>query len=106
MKSLKLIAVVAFLVGITAGYAADRTIRQKGKVFSETEVTLKKGETLVFVNDDNIAHNVLSTSAAHKFNLGLIQPGHSTPVTFKNAGDLNILCAIHPTMKMVVKVTE
>ena len=106
MKSLKMIAAVAFLVGITAGYAADRTIGQKGKVFSEKEVTLKKGETLVFVNDDNIAHNVLSTSAAHKFNLGLIQPGHSTPVTFKNAGDLNILCAIHPTMKMVVKVTE
>lgn len=106
MKSLKLIAVTAFLIGITAGYAADRSIRQKGKVFSEAEVTIKKGETLVFVNDDNIAHNVLSTSAAHKFNLGLIQPGHSTPVTFKNAGDLNILCAIHPTMKMVVKVTE
>lgn len=106
MKSLKLIAVVAFLAGITAGYAADRTIGQKGKVFSEKEVTIKKGETLVFVNDDNIAHNVLSTSPTHKFNLGLIQPGHSTPVTFKNAGDLNILCAIHPTMKMVVKVTD
>jgi plastocyanin len=106
MKGLKLIALVAFLAGISAGYAADRSIRQKGKVFSETEVSIKKGETLVFVNDDTIAHNVLSTSPAHKFNLGLIQPGHSTPVTFKNAGELNILCAIHPTMKMVVKVTE
>ena len=106
MKSLKLIALVAFLAGISAGYAADRSIRQKGKVFSETEVSIKKGETLVFVNDDNIAHNVLSTSPAHRFNLGLIQPGHSTPVTFKNAGDLNIICAIHPTMKMVVKVAE
>jgi plastocyanin len=106
MTSLKTIAAVAFLAGISAAYAADRTIGQKGKVFSEKEVTVKKGETLVFVNDDNIAHNVLSTTPAHKFNLGLIQPGHSTPVTFKTAGDLNILCAIHPTMKMVVKVTE
>ena len=106
MNSLKLIAVAAFLAGISAGYAADRTIGQKGKVFSQAEVSIKKGETLVFVNDDNIAHNVLSTSAAHRFNLGLIQPGHSTPVTFKNAGDLNIICAIHPTMKMVVKVAD
>lgn len=106
MTSLKMIAAVAFLTGISAGYAADRTIGQKGKVFSEKEVSIKKGETLVFVNDDNIAHNVLSTSSAHRFNLGLIHPGHSTPVTFKNAGDLNIICAIHPTMKMVVKVTE
>ena len=106
MNSLKLIAVVAFLAGISAGYATERTIGQKGKVFSQSEVSIKKGETLVFVNDDSIAHNVLSTSPAHRFNLGLIQPGHSTPVTFKNAGDLNIICAIHPTMKMVVKVAE
>jgi len=106
MKSLKLIAVVAFLAGISAGYAAERSIRQKGKVFSEAEVTIKKGESLLFVNDDSIAHNVLSTSPAHRFNLGLIQPGNATPVTFKNTGELNIICAIHPTMKMAVKVVD
>jgi plastocyanin len=106
MNSLKLIAVIAFLAGITTGFAAERSIRQKGKVFSETEVTVKKGEALVFVNDDNIAHNVLSTTPGHKFNLGLIQPGHSTPVTFSTPGNVGILCAIHPTMKMMVKVTE
>ncbi len=62
MNSLKFIAVAAFVAGIATGFAADRSIRQKGKVFSETEVSLKKGETLIFVNDDNIAHNVLSTT--------------------------------------------
>lgn len=106
MKSLKLIAVVAFLAGITAAYATERSIRQKGKVFSEAEVTIKKGETLLFVNDDSIAHNVLSTSATHRFNLGLMQPGNATPVTFKNSGELSIICAIHPTMKMAVKVVD
>jgi plastocyanin len=106
MHSLKLIALVAFVAGIGTAFAAERSIRQKGKVFSETEVSIKKGDVLLFVNDDNIAHNVLSTTAGHKFNLGLIAPGHSTPVTFKTAGDIRILCAIHPTMKMTVKVTE
>ncbi len=106
MNSLKFIAVVAFVAGISTGFAADRSIRQKGKVFSETEVSLTKGETLIFVNDDNIAHNVLSTTPGQKFNLGLIQPGHSTPVTFNTPGNVGILCAIHPTMKMMVKVAE
>jgi plastocyanin len=106
MQSLKLIAVAAFIAGISTAFATERSIRQKGKVFSETEVSLKKGESLVFVNDDNIAHNVLSTTAGNKFNLGLIQPGHSTPVQFNNPGTVGILCAIHPTMKMTVKVSE
>jgi plastocyanin len=106
MNSLKIIAIAAFLAGITTAFAAERSIRQKGKVFSETEVSLKKGETLLFVNDDNIAHNVFSMSPGNRFNLGLIQPGNSTPVTFNAAGNVGILCAIHPTMKMTVKVTE
>jgi plastocyanin len=106
MKGLRLAAAVAFLSGIAAAYAAERTIGQKGKVFSEKEVAIKKGDTLVFLNDDNIAHNVMSTSAHSKFNLGLIQPGHSTPVTFKNAGEVQVMCAIHPTMKMMVKVAD
>ncbi|MBM3530652.1 MAG: hypothetical protein FJX62_21425 [Alphaproteobacteria bacterium] len=106
MKGFKLAAAVAFMSGIAVAYAAERTVGQKGKVFSEKEVTLKKGDTIVFVNDDNIAHNVMSTSAASKFNLGLIQPGHSTPVTFKNSGEVQVICAIHPTMKMTVKVAD
>jgi plastocyanin len=106
MNSLKLIAVAAFIGGISTGFAAEHSIRQKGKVFSQAEISIKKGDVLMFVNDDNIAHNVLSTTAAHKFNLGLIQPGHSTPVTFNAPGTIGILCAIHPTMKMTVNVTE
>lgn len=100
---------IAFLSGIavaSVAYAADKTVGQKGKVFSMAEVEIKKGEAVVFLNDDAIAHNVLSTTPGSQFNLGLIQPGHSTPVTFKNAGDIRIICAIHPTMKMTVKVAE
>src|SRR5262245_18920494 len=91
MTSLKMIAAVAFLAGISAAYAAERSIHQKGKVFSESEVTIRKGDSLLFVKDDNIAHNVLSTSPANKFNLGLMQPGSATPVTYKNAGELSII---------------
>ena len=58
----------------------------------------------MFVNDDNVFHNVLSTNAENKFNLGSLKPGSSTPVTFKAAGDVNVLCAMHPSMKMVIKV--
>lgn len=113
MKGLKLTLVAAFLAGGAAGYATvvayaatEHTITEKGKVFSQTDITIKAGDTLVFVNDDNIAHNVMSEDASNKFNLGLLKPGSSTPVTFNTAGDTTILCAIHPSMKMHVKITN
>jgi plastocyanin len=100
--------VVAFLLGaaVAAALAAEHTIHQKGKVFSAPEITIKKGDTLVFLNDDNITHNVLSTTPGNDFNLGAIGPGRSTPVTFTKASTVDIICAIHPGMKMQVKVTE
>ena len=106
MKSLKIIMSIAFLSGIASAYAATKTISEKGKVFSETEIAVKKGETVNFLNDDNIVHNVMSTSAGNEFNVGAVKPGISTPVTFKNAGDVLVICAIHPSMKLRVKVTE
>ena len=89
MKGFKLIA--AFVAGgavavlAAAAYGAQHTITEKGKVFSESEITIKTGDTIVFVNDDVVAHNVLSTAPENSFNLGLLAPGTSTPVTFNTA---------------------
>jgi plastocyanin len=96
----------AFLAGVTVAGAADHTIRQKGKVFSESEITVKRGDELLFLNDDNIAHNVLSTTAGNRFDLGLLNPGELRPVKFDSVGDVKVICAIHPTMKMTVKVSQ
>ena len=95
------------LVGLSVGaLAANMTISQKGRMFSAESVTIKKGETLIFLNDDNVPHNILSTSKGNEFNLGSQPPGASTDVTFKEAGDVLVICAIHPRMKIMVKVTE
>ena len=96
----------AFLAGVAVAGAADHTIRQKGKVFSENEITVKRGDELLFLNDDNIAHNVLSITAGNRFDLGLLNPGELRPVKFDSVGDVKVICAIHPTMKMTVKVSQ
>ena len=106
MKSLKVGLALSFIAGASVALAAERTISQKGKVFSESALEIRKGDTLVFLNDDTVVHNVLSTTPGNVFNLGSIAPGHSTPVTFDKVGNLQILCAIHPSMKMSVKVTD
>jgi plastocyanin len=106
MRRLALL-VITILAGLSVGaLAANQIIHQQGRVFSSESLTIKKGETITFLNDDTVSHNIISTSKGNEFNLGSQSPGTSTDVTFKEAGDVQVLCAIHPRMKLMVKVTD
>jgi plastocyanin len=93
------------MLGAAAGAATEQVITQKGRAFSAESIAIKKGETVVFFNDDTVPHNIMSASKGNEFNLGSQGPGTSTPVTFKQVGDVAVICAIHPRMKMTVQVT-
>ena len=98
---------IVMLLGLSVGaLAANLTVSQKGRAFSTEEIMIKKGETVTFLNDDSVPHNIMSTSHGNEFNLGSQPPGAATDVTFKEAGDVLVICAIHPRMKMVVKVVQ
>lgn len=91
---------------LTVAVAAEQTIHQKGRVFSSDAVSVKTGDKLVFLNDDTVPHNIMSTSKGNEFNLGSVAPGTSIPVAFDNAGSVAVICAIHPRMKMTVTVSD
>jgi plastocyanin len=106
MRQLTLLTIV-ITAGLSAGaFAATEVIHQQGRAFSAESVTIKKGEALTFLNDDTVPHNIMSASKGNEFNLGSQSPGSSTDVTFKEAGDVQVICAIHPRMKLTVKVTD
>jgi plastocyanin len=106
MRTSKLICLV-ILSGLSTGaLAATEVIHQQGRAFSSESVTVKKGEALAFLNDDSVPHNIMSTSKGNEFNLGSQPPGSSTDVVFKESGDVTVICAIHPRMKMTVKVVD
>ena len=106
MRQLTLLTIVV-TAGLSAGaFAATEVIHQQGRAFSAESVTIKKGEALTFLNDDSVPHNIMSVSKGNEFNLGSQSPGTSIDVTFKEAGDVQVICAIHPRMKMLVKVED
>ena len=106
MRTLALFTVV-IAGGLTVGaFAATEVIHQQGRVFSAESVSVKKGGAVTFVNDDTVPHNIMSASKGNEFNLGSQAPGTSTDVTFKESGDVQVICAIHPRMKMTVKVSD
>jgi plastocyanin len=106
MRQLALFTIV-IVAGCSAGaFAAGQIVRQQGRTFSPESFTVKKGEAVTFANDDTVPHNVFSSSKGNEFNLGSQPPGTSTDVVFKEAGEVQVVCAIHPRMKMTVKVTD
>jgi plastocyanin len=103
-----IILTATIVTGFSAGAlaAVSQVVHQQGRVFSSESISIKKGDAVTFLNDDSVPHNLMSTSKGNEFNLGSQAPGTSTDVTFKEAGDVQVICAIHPRMKMSVKVAD
>jgi plastocyanin len=99
--------ILVILIGASSGaLVARQTIHQQGRMFSTDSITIKAGETVTFVNDDNVPHNIASISKRNGFDLGSQPPGASTDVTFTEPGEAQVFCAIHPRMKLLVKITD
>lgn len=89
---------------VTAG-AAEHAIVQKDKAFDKKEITVEVGDVINFKNSEkDITHNVFSLGPKNTFELKTQAPGKESAVTFKEEGDTDVECAIHPGMKLKVKV--
>ena len=101
----------AALAGITLGAvlvhaygtAADFTITQKNKAFSVSQIAIKVGDRITFVNDDSVNHHVFSETKGSEIDI-LQRPGRSDTVRFTQPGTVDVECAIHPDMRLEVQV--
>lgn len=96
--------VAAALALPLAGHANEHVVSQKNKAFSAKTLKAKVGDKVVFKNDDPFVHNIFSLSDAQSFDLGTFGQGGTKEVVLKKDGKLEIECAIHPEMKLVVEV--
>lgn len=103
MKTLSLLLAACLSLSAAAG---EIEVIQKDKQFSKKTVTVKVGDTVSFKNEDPFAHNVFSLSDAKTFDLGSYPKGQSKSVSFDKPGQVEIECAIHPEMRMIVEVKK
>ena len=102
-----LLAAAALIgLGTLAGLALPQyVVSQKGREFSPSDVTIKRGEAVQIVNDDaDLLHHAYVDSNKFSFDSGDLVPGSKTSITFPVAGTFDVLCAIHPKMKLVIHV--
>jgi len=92
------------LVVLLGASRAPLEIGQAGRSFSKPHLDVTQGATVIFLNDDNVPHNVYTSFNGQNVDKGLSRPGEKVIITFDQSGEHHVRCAIHPKMKMTVKV--
>ena len=96
---------VAVIAPFSPIYAGDNVVvDQLDKNFSVEELTISVGDSVEFRNADPFFHNVYSLSDLKPFDLGSYPAGDSKTVLFDKVGEVEVECAIHPSMFMVITV--
>ncbi len=78
------------------------TIAIANMAFSPATMTIAKGTTITWKNDDGVAHTSTSNSGA--WDTGNISPGGSATTMFSTAGTFPFHCSYHPTMTGTIVV--
>jgi plastocyanin len=81
----------------------DAVVNMENISFNPDSVTIEVGQTVRWVNNDNVEHTVTSgnpgeTTAGSQFDSGNIAPGGVFEQTFTQAGTFEYFCEIHPTL--------
>ncbi len=103
MYVFSLLGIGVLVVSVLAA-GQPQVITQKDKTFSAADLTIHHGETVIFKNEDDVAHNVFSQTPGLEFNTKTQAPGTEAQVTFKQPGTAEVRCAIHPKMKTLIHV--
>ena len=100
--------IVAFLLLVAAaelaGAAATHRIVQKGRAFGVGEITINRGDTLLFTNEDEFLHQIYVASGGMTFDSNEQAPGQTIDVHFPSSGTFAVRCHIHPKMLLTVRV--
>jgi len=84
-----------------AGGGAGGTVRMAGLAFAPATLTVARGATVVFDNDDTAPHTVTARSGG--VDSGVLDPGRQFSVTV--SGGFDYFCSIHPSMTAKIAVT-
>jgi len=100
-----LVAWAAIVVSRPAAIQARFLVSQRGRAFNPGELTIKRGDVVRIVNDDgDLTHHAYIQSPSMAFDSGDQAPGRDVNIDFDVPGTFNVLCGIHPKMRLTVTV--
>jgi plastocyanin len=104
-----IVAVAAMVIVGVIGLTAEQrrkpkthTVTMENMRFQPRDLTVTRGDTIVWVNKDLVPHT--ATSKAGGFDSQLIAAGKSWRFTVQKKGDFAYVCTFHPTMTAMLRV--
>lgn len=70
------------------------TVNIENFSFNSSSITVKKGATITWINNDSAPHGIKSAG----FNSEILSQGQSFSFTFNEAGTFSYSCSVHPSM--------
>jgi plastocyanin len=102
LTAARALSVLWLAVGaIAAAKPATHTVVIEGLKFVPQTLTVKRGDTVVWINKDPYPHTATAKGA---FDSGSIAEGASWKYTARRAGEHPYLCTFHPNMKAILRV--
>jgi plastocyanin len=86
---------------LAAGSPATHTVVIEDTAYAPAILTVKRGDTVVWINKDMYPHTV---TAKGVFDSHSIAVNGSWKYTAREAGEFAYICTLHPTMKGTLKV--
>ena len=86
----------------SGGGGGTVTIDMENIQFAPSSATVKVGQTVKWVNEDDVPHNVIGGPLKSK----TFGKGGTYEFTPKKAETISYVCTIHPNMKATLKVTS
>lgn len=98
------LAVALLLVAVPVFAASVYTVIQRGRAFSVGEITINRGDTIRFTNEDEFLHQIYVDSNQMSFDSDEQHPGQTIEAQFPKSGTFPVRCHIHPKMHLIVHV--
>ena len=96
------VAALVLMVGAATAAGKDYTVTIEGMQFNPQELTVHRGDRILWVNKDLFPHT--ATAAAKAFDSGSIASDASWSYVASKSGDYAYGCTFHPTMKGKITV--
>lgn len=105
MKASAAVAIATLLtIGASAPAKPVVTVHIKNFAYVPAHLTVRVGDRVRFVNDDDEAHTV--TAQDRSFDSGGMDSRDSWQHVFVTPGRFTYFCALHPYMKATITVTS
>ncbi|MGP0058610.1 MAG: cupredoxin family copper-binding protein [Beijerinckiaceae bacterium] len=96
------IAFALLSVWVPLTHAEEAAVKIDNFTFNPPLLKVKPGETVTWVNEDDIPHTVVATN--HAFKSKAMDTGEKYAFTFTTAGQYEYFCSLHSHMKGTIIV--